>query len=68
MNRETLEQRWKGNESELERIAGMTPLDRQLFGKREEELLGDQDAIEFELGNQDVQLRPWSTFARGRNA
>jgi len=63
MSREAFEQKWKANESELQRIASMTPLDRQLFGKREDELLGEQDAIEFELGNQDVRLRArWSTF------
>jgi len=65
MNREALEQKWKANESELERIAAMTPLDRQVFGNREDELLSEQDAIEFELGNQDVGLRArWSTFTR----
>ena len=35
----------------------MKPFDRQVFGNREDELLGEQDAIEFELGNRDVGLR-----------
>ena len=65
MDREALEEKWKANEAELERIASMTSLDRQLFGKQEDELLGEQDAIEFKLGNQDVGMRThWSSFAR----
>jgi hypothetical protein len=68
MNRDTAECRSVANESELERIAAMTPLDRQLFGNREDELLSEQDAIEFQLGNQDVGLHAhWSTFMHHRS-
>jgi hypothetical protein len=49
-DRANLEAKWKEYEDELNRIARMTGLDQQLFGKREEELLAEQDKIEFALG------------------
>jgi hypothetical protein len=49
-DRAKLGTKWKTNEDELNRIHAMTGLDQQLFAKREEELLAEQDAIESELG------------------
>lgn len=62
-DRANLEAKWKEYEDELNRIARMTGLDQQLFGKREEELLAEQDKIEFELGLTnpiDAQTRRFS--------
>ena len=60
--------RWQGNEVELNRIHGMTRLDREFHAKREEELLGEQDAIEFELGflpSEPKGSRRYSAFDDG---
>jgi hypothetical protein len=40
----------KENENELNRIAQLTGLDQQFFARRDEDLLAEQDAIEYELG------------------
>lgn len=45
-----LEIRWKANEAELNRINAMPGLDREMHAKREEELLAEQDRIEYEAG------------------
>jgi hypothetical protein len=55
-DRANLEAKWKENEDELNRIARMTGLDQQLFGKREEDLLAEQAANEFELGFTDSAI------------
>ena len=47
---QSLEARWQKNEQELHRIANAPELDRIMLANREEELLAEQDHIEFELG------------------
>jgi len=49
-DRDGLVARWKSNEDELNRIHAMTGLDREMHAEREDELLGEQDAIEHLLG------------------
>jgi len=44
------EAKWKANEAELARIRSAPGLDRVMLAKREEELLAEQDQIEWELG------------------
>ncbi len=63
IERDELEGRWRQNESELNRIAGMSGLDRELHGPRQEALERDQDDIEHVLGfnsSADVGSRSWS--------
>jgi hypothetical protein len=50
LDRHTLESLWEANERELLQLAVMSPPDREIHAKREDELLGQQDAIEFRLG------------------
>jgi hypothetical protein len=60
-DRPKLDARWQANERELNRIAGMGGLDRELHAARREALEGDQDAIEFELGRTARDgARRWS--------
>ena len=56
-----LQSRWERNEIELRRLANSPGLDRELNSARIDELLGEQDRIEFELGStsQDGPRR-WS--------
>jgi hypothetical protein len=53
-DRESLEAKWQSNERELNRLHSMSPLSRETFGARIDELEDEQDAIEFELGREDV--------------
>lgn len=56
-----LEARWRQNEAELQRLANAPGLDREIHASRIDELLGEQDRIEFELGCTLVPgLRRWS--------
>jgi len=65
MDPEHREQKWKATEAELHRIASKAPLDRQLLGNREVGWLGEQDAIEFQLGSEGTGLRArWPSFDR----
>jgi hypothetical protein len=61
-DRESLESTWRQNEAELNRLHSMTPLGRESYAGRIEQLEGEQDRIEFELGAPDVPpgLRKWS--------
>ena len=45
----TLESLWEANERELLQLAVMSPVDREIHANREDELLDQQDAIEFRL-------------------
>jgi hypothetical protein len=56
-----LEARWRENESELRRLTNAPGLDRELNAAGIDELLGEQDSIEFELGSTSPgSLRRWS--------
>jgi hypothetical protein len=60
-DRRSLETLWESNERELLRLAVMSPVDREFHAKREDELLDEQDAIEFQLGfamNRILSLAP----------
>jgi hypothetical protein len=50
LDRHTLESLWEANEQELLQLAVMSPFAREFHAKREDELLGEQDSIEFRLG------------------
>jgi hypothetical protein len=50
IDRDALEAKWRANDAELNRIANAPPLDRIMLAKREDQLLDEQDHIEFELG------------------
>jgi hypothetical protein len=50
IDRDALEAKWRANDAELSRIASAPPLDRIMLEKREDQLLDEQDRIEFELG------------------
>jgi hypothetical protein len=52
IDQDALEAKWRANDAELNRIVNAPPLDRIMLEKREEQLLDDQDRIEFELGRQ----------------
>jgi hypothetical protein len=54
IDRDALEAKWRANDAELNRIASAPPLDRIMLEKREEQLLDEQDQIEFELGRNSV--------------
>ena len=47
LDQHTLESLWEANERELLQLAVMSPPDREMHAKREDELLDQQDAIEF---------------------
>jgi hypothetical protein len=51
IDRDALEAKWRANDVELNRIVNAPPLDRIMLAKREEQLLDEQDHIEFELGH-----------------
>lgn len=51
---EALEAQWRAIDGELNRIASAPPLDRIMLAKREEQLLDEQDHIEFELGRESA--------------
>jgi hypothetical protein len=60
-NSDELEARWRKNESELCRLTNAPGLDRELNAARLDELLADQDSIEFELGSTSPDgSRRWS--------
>ena len=66
LGREALQAKWRANEAELIRLAAMTPLDREFHAKREDELLDEQDEIEFRLGFDSpaqADSRRWSGMA-----
>ena len=48
--RHTLESLWEANERELLQLAVMSSPDREIHAKRGDELLDQQDTIEFRLG------------------
>jgi hypothetical protein len=50
LDRHTLESIWEANERELLHLAVMSPPEREIHAKRKDELLDEQDAIEFRLG------------------
>jgi len=60
-DRTNLESRWQRNETELRRLTNAPGLDRELNAARIDELLGEQDRIEFELGSTSpAGSRQWS--------
>jgi hypothetical protein len=64
------EARWQRNESELNRIARMSGLDRELHAERAESLEAGQDEIEYELGFDnpaDPGSRRWSDMIQKEN-
>jgi hypothetical protein len=54
IDRDALQAKWRANDAELNRITNAPPLDRIMLAKREDQLLDEQDHIEFELG-RDTQ-------------
>jgi hypothetical protein len=52
IDRDALEAKRRANDAELNRIVNAPSLDRIMLAKREDELLDEQDHIEFELGRQ----------------
>ena len=52
IDRDALKAKWRANDAELGRITTAPPLDRIMLEKREEQLLDEQDHIEFELGRK----------------
>jgi hypothetical protein len=61
LHRDELESRWQRNEGELNRIAGMNGLDREMHASHAETLQGEQDEIEFRLGSPArAGSRRWS--------
>jgi hypothetical protein len=59
--RTDLESRWQRNETELHRLTNAPGLDRELNGARIDELLGEQDCVEFVLGSASpANARRWS--------
>jgi hypothetical protein len=56
-----LQARWQANEIELRRLTNAPGLDRELNAARIDELLGEQDRIEVELGSTPPACsRRWS--------
>jgi hypothetical protein len=55
-DRHALESLWEANERELLRLAIMSPFERELHAKREDQLLDEQDAIELRLGFDRTRL------------
>ncbi len=61
-----LDARWQANERELNRIAAMPGLDREMHAADAERLEGEQDTIEWQLGlgrPADAESRKWSGMA-----
>jgi hypothetical protein len=54
IDRDALEAKWRANDAELSRITTAPPLDRIMLEEREEQLLDEQDRIEFELGRNSA--------------
>jgi hypothetical protein len=55
--------RWQANERELLWLDAMPPLDREFHAKREDELLDEQDGIEFRVGlDWPAESRRWSVM------
>lgn len=48
------EPKWKANEAELNRIYSLSPLAREQFAKRIDQLEAEQEAAEWEAGREDV--------------
>jgi hypothetical protein len=60
-DRSSLETRWQRNEIELRRLANAPGLERELNAARIDELLGEQDSIEYALGSASPSgPRRWS--------
>jgi hypothetical protein len=61
-NRDELDRRWKANEAELNRLNSLSPLNRESFSGRIEQLGADRGQIEYDLGQQDTPSgsRKWS--------
>jgi hypothetical protein len=58
-----LESRWQANERELNRIAAMPGLDREMHASAAERIEAEQDRIEWQLGFDrpcDANSRHWS--------
>jgi len=63
VGQDDLEARWRTNERELNRIAAMPGLDREMHARDAERIEGEQDAIEFALGFDraaDAASKRWS--------
>jgi len=57
----SLESRWQRNEVELRRLTNTRGLERELNAARIDELLGEQDSIEHEMGSTvPTNTRRWS--------
>jgi hypothetical protein len=54
IDRDALQAKWRANDAELNRIANAPALDRIMLARREEQLLDEQDRIEFELGRDTL--------------
>jgi hypothetical protein len=54
IDRDALQTKWRANDAELNRIGRAPPLDRIMLAKREEQLLDEQDHIEFDLGRETL--------------
>jgi hypothetical protein len=56
------EARWQRNEAELNRLNAMSPLGRESYAGRIEQLEAEQDAFEFDVGQPDARpgSRKWS--------
>jgi hypothetical protein len=53
-DREVTEVKWKRNEAELNRLHSLSPGARAEFGDRIDQLEAEQDAIEWEVGREDI--------------
>ena len=49
-DRRDLDSRWQRNEAELNRLYGLSPINRESFGARIDQLESEQDAIDFDVG------------------
>jgi hypothetical protein len=61
-DRESQELKWQASYRELNRLYSLSPLAREQCGARIEQPEAEQDAIEWEVGREDVPtgLRKWS--------
>jgi hypothetical protein len=59
--RDDLESHWQRNEAELRRLTNAPGLEREMHASRIDDLLGEQDRIEFEFGSvSPADTRRWS--------
>lgn len=60
-DRDDLTRQWQANEAEINRLYGMSPLGRESYAGRIEQLEDEQDRIEYDLGNEHPPgSRKWS--------